>query len=204
MTTAPAVTSDTNNAGNAGNTYEEHANEFIRRHGITFSATFAGSMKHFDDDEHVRDVYDVQFTREGRKAMVIRYGQALARSSYFIGAIIAEFHWPGSSKVALAREPARRLRKESKANIHANYFVNSQMKKALARMGYVVAAPTPYDVLTGIVKYSPGSFAEWCVEYGYDTDSRKAHDAWTRCHDEWAKVQGFFTESEIEELQEIS
>lgn len=65
-------------------------------------------------------------------------------------------------------------------------------------------SPSAYDVLACLTKSDPGYFEDFCSEYGYDTDSRKAlatHKAVVR---EWEKVSGFFTDDEITELYEIN
>lgn len=64
--------------------------------------------------------------------------------------------------------------------------------------------PTEYDVLSCIQKYDVGSFEDFCSEFGYDTDSRKAEKTYKAVLKEYDKVSNFFTESEIEQLQEIN
>lgn len=64
--------------------------------------------------------------------------------------------------------------------------------------------PTPYDVLTCLTKSDPGTFDNFCAEYGYETDSRRAEKAYTAVVKEWGKVKEFFTGPEIELLQEIN
>jgi len=63
--------------------------------------------------------------------------------------------------------------------------------------------PTCYDVLSCITKYDLGSFENFCNEFGYDTDSRKAEKTYKAVVKEYEKVCNFFSEQEIEELQEI-
>ena len=63
--------------------------------------------------------------------------------------------------------------------------------------------PTAYAVLSCIQKYEIGTFEDFCGDFGYDTDSRNAEKIYKLVKKEWEKVNTFFTESEIEELQEI-
>lgn len=63
--------------------------------------------------------------------------------------------------------------------------------------------PTSYEVLACITKYEPDSFESFCSEYGYNTDSRKAERVYKSVVKEWNKVNNFFSEQEIEQLQEI-
>jgi len=73
-------------------------------------------------------------------------------------------------------------------------IVNTEKKKA----------PTAYDVITCLVKNNPGSFEDFCSEFGYDTDSRKAEKTYHAAYEEWMDVKSFFNRTEIEEMQEIN
>ena len=63
--------------------------------------------------------------------------------------------------------------------------------------------PTPYDVLASITKNDPESFENFCSEYGYDTDSRKALKVYHAVAKEWENVKRLFSDV-MEELQEIA
>lgn len=71
----------------------------------------------------------------------------------------------------------------------------------LATKGRTVAA---YDLLACIQKRDPGTFEDFCGDFGYDTDSRRADTTHQAVRQEWQKVRRFFTQDEIRELQEIS
>jgi hypothetical protein len=62
--------------------------------------------------------------------------------------------------------------------------------------------PTAYDVLTCLTKYDPGTFENFCGEYGYDTDSRKAEKVYKAVVKEFAGVNRLFSDV-IEDLAEI-
>ncbi|MCK5601558.1 hypothetical protein KAR91_06815 [Candidatus Pacearchaeota archaeon] len=64
--------------------------------------------------------------------------------------------------------------------------------------------PTAYDVLAAMEKYDPGDFEDFCDNYGYDTDSRKAEATHKAVVEEWEKLQDFLTAAEIELLSEIA
>jgi len=64
--------------------------------------------------------------------------------------------------------------------------------------------PTAYDVLACLTKSDPGSFEDFCADYGYDTDSRKAECTYRAVKREWEKVLRVFGEGEcLDDLQEI-
>ena len=65
--------------------------------------------------------------------------------------------------------------------------------------------PNAYDVLACISgdTNTPDTFKEFCDEYGYDFDSRRAETTWTRCHAFSKQLRAFFTSDELSKLEEI-
>ena len=72
-------------------------------------------------------------------------------------------------------------------------------------MAYPYRTPSAYDVLSCISGDArcPQRFSEFCSEYGYDEDSRKAYATWERCLGLAEELRRFFNAKEIEALQEI-
>lgn len=68
--------------------------------------------------------------------------------------------------------------------------------------GEDIINPTMYDVLTCLTKYDPYSFEDFCGDYGYDEDSRKAEKIYRAVVKEYKAVQRLFGDI-LEELQEI-
>jgi hypothetical protein len=62
-----------------------------------------------------------------------------------------------------------------------------------------------YDVLACISgdAYTPDTFKDFCGEYGYDADSIKALQQFRRCSAFAKRLREFFTEAELQDLQEI-
>ena len=67
-----------------------------------------------------------------------------------------------------------------------------------------VSVPRPYDVLSCITKNDPGSFEDFCSDFGYDTDSKRAEATYWAVVREFRNVEKFFTAEELAELQEIN
>lgn len=65
--------------------------------------------------------------------------------------------------------------------------------------------PTPYGVLACISGdvHCPETFADFCAEYGYETDSIQALQTFRRCSAFAKRLRAFFTEAELEALSEI-
>ena len=55
-----------------------------------------------------------------------------------------------------------------------------------------------------MTKYHPGSFENFCGDFGYDSDSRKALKIYNSVVRDWGKVSVFFTAEELKELEEIN
>jgi len=64
--------------------------------------------------------------------------------------------------------------------------------------------PTAYDILASLTKYEVGDFDNFCSEYGYDIDSRKAYKTYKTVLKEWKNVDRLFSSEQIELLQEIN
>lgn len=82
-----------------------------------------------------------------------------------------------------------------------------QLKEKKDELGILQADtiihPSAYAVLTCLQKYDPGTFENFCSEFGYDTDSRKAVSTYKAVCKEWQNINKLFLDSEIEQLQEI-
>lgn len=63
--------------------------------------------------------------------------------------------------------------------------------------------PTLYDILACLQKYDCGTFEDFCSEFGYGTDSRKAEKIYKAVCREFDAVDRLFNDV-IEELQEIN
>ncbi len=64
--------------------------------------------------------------------------------------------------------------------------------------------PTKYDILSCLTKYNPGTFDDFCSEFGYDTDSKKAETTYQAVTKEYLNLCNLYSEAEMEELAEIN
>jgi hypothetical protein len=65
--------------------------------------------------------------------------------------------------------------------------------------------PTAYDVLSclGGEVYSPDSLEDFCSEYGYDTDSRKAEKTFKASAKQQESLRRLFSTDQLEKLAEV-
>lgn len=65
--------------------------------------------------------------------------------------------------------------------------------------------PSAYDVLACIVKYElAATFEDFCGDFGYSIDSRRAEETYRAAQDEYRRFVRFFTEEEAERLREVA
>lgn len=66
------------------------------------------------------------------------------------------------------------------------------------------AVPSVYDVLSCLTKCDPGTFEDFCADYGYDEDSRTAERIYFAVQKEYAQLTKLFAPEQMEELAEIN
>lgn len=63
--------------------------------------------------------------------------------------------------------------------------------------------PTMYDVLACLTKYDPGTFEDFCSEFGYDEDSRKAEKIYKLVCKEFEGMKRLFSPEELNAISYI-
>lgn len=168
--------------------YDEQAIDFLKLTGATIEVKFSHSGKHFDTDKDVRDIYNITIKR-GSRSYMFNFGQSINKSQYYQDSIQGRtYTLSGGCRTG-------------------NYSINDLSKYQGAGQPLKLVkgeAPSEYDILVCLTKYDPGTFENFCSEFGYDTDSRSAEKTYKAVYDEWKNVCALFTDSEIELLAEIN
>jgi len=176
--------------------YEKQANDFLKSTNTEFKVEFLKYDKHFESDKENRDIYTVTLKRGGRE-FSFNFGQSINCSMQWIPITIY-------AKNLHSKENYPRLIGESKSkalqsvgiytfSLNQNDFVKNEN----------FSEPTPYDVLSCLTKYNPGTLKDFCDEFGYDEDSKKAEKTYNAVLDEYKNVAMLWNDSEIEMLTEI-
>lgn len=117
--------------------------------------------------------------------------------------LVFEFHGSVADCALLSRDKTREqlktlhaMGKAKKSQYTGELIATISVDKAYKEF----AIDMPCSLLTCCKSecYIPGLFEDFCSEFGYEEDSRKAFDVWQKCLKHSAKVHRFFTESEIE------
>jgi hypothetical protein len=159
------------------NEYEQEAIDFCERWGIEIKADRLGTFPHFDEDDTPRDVYNVSIVT-AKGAMTLKYGDSITNTE---------------ARQGNAQPMGYRKR-----------MTQGELSGYQRKMQKKWRKPSEYDILACITKYDPGTFNDFCSDFGYDNDSKKAEKTYFAIQEEWENVRRIFTEEQLEELQEIN
>lgn len=173
--------------------YLKQATDFLTKTNTELSVKFLKHGKHFTDDKDSRDIYEITLKRGNRK-YIFNFGQSInASGEYIVAPHLQNKIWceqVTGGKYALTLSEFKKLHSTYKNG--KDIFINKNF-----------AVPNAYDILTCLTKYDPNTFEDFCSEFGYDSDSRKALETYNAVKNEYKEVTRLFTDAEIEELQEI-
>lgn len=83
-----------------------------------------------------------------------------------------------------------------------NHYEQMQARAKLAKL-QKEARPDCYEVLACLTKYDPGTFEDFCSEYGCDEDSRTAERIYIAVQNEFANLKRIFDPEQLEAMREI-
>lgn len=167
--------------------YNKQALDFLQATGTEMIIEYSHEGNHFNDDK-IRDIYNITLKR-GKREYKFTFGQSLFNSAKYVDKLNGnEFDLSGGclkGKLRLVGDP-----KESN-------YVKDFCKKVKGK------PPTEYDILACLTKYDPGTFEDFCREFGYDTDSRKAEQTYNAVKDEYKSLCTLYSDDEMKMLFEI-
>jgi len=177
--------------------YTQQANDFLTKTNTTFKAEFLKHGKHFADDKDTRDIYKITLVR-GSREYSFNFGQSINNSGeyqlveHLRNKVIAEpLIKQFGSKYAF-----------NKKDLKTIFFLTTINEKEIIKNPNF-SPPASCDVLACLTKYDPGTFEDFCGEFGYDTYSKKAEKTYLAVKDEWLNMSRLFNDDELSQLQEI-
>ena len=167
------------------NEYTKQANEFLQKANATCKIEFVGLAINKDWKETTkRNLYEITLTTP-KGSMTFDFWDSI--------------HNTEISKMTLNEYAAKRWNCRPECLKYNEKVIASKELKAKK----ADAQPTAYDILTCLTKYDPGTFENFCWEFGYDEDSRTAERIYFAVQKEYAQLTRIFTAEQMEELQEI-
>jgi hypothetical protein len=158
---------------------------------FSFEAAFLKNDYHFQDDTYTRDIYTITLKR-GSRSYSFKYGQSIANSTYYLD------------------NTSKRMFTLNGKGIGNSYstdkaYLERNVGKGSFYLYSLVAGKKPslYNVLTCLQKYEVGTFEDFCSEFGYDTDSRRAKKIYKAVSKEYANMKALFDDNELRILSVI-
>ena len=167
------------------NDYEKQAKDFLKKTGITFSKRYVGlSRNTMWKEKDLRPLYEITLTSYKGEYQFdfwdcISNAEILQMSEDDLAVRLFKTHYEDL-------DVGRRNRIRNKLE---------QMKAE--------ATITEYDVLAAVVKDDPGTFSDFCDEYGYDEESISAFHIYQAVCKEWQGLCKVFTYDQLEGLAEF-
>lgn len=176
--------------------YNQKAIDFLTKTNTTIDIKYLKHDKYFVDDESKRDIYQITLQR-GQRQFIFTFGQSINASGYIItiGRNKKVYSFEFLKERNLLDDKNNILRSKFHYVVDCNLLPQDTIKNP--------EIPSEYDILSCLTKYEPGTFENFCADYGYDNDSRKAEKIYQAVLNEWQNIKMLFTDAEIEELQEI-
>ena len=169
------------------NEYTKQAKDFLETTKTSFKAEFNRHGLHFPDDKDTRDIYKITLSRSGR-TFTFGFGQSIVHSGKWRAAYDLCGYTRGQCLTEAEFKKARgRLLGNGKW-----WIKNSQFQ-----------APTAYDVLASLTNNNPGTFEDFCNEYGYSTDSILAKKTYEAVVHEYTQLCTLFSDKEMALMAEI-
>lgn len=165
--------------------YSEATGLVLNAFGAEIKKEYLRNGKHFADDTINRDIYKITLKR-GRREFSFDFGQSVFKSAYYQDKTIE----------------GRTYTTDGSARTGNFKVLNPEYLKNYC---FLVKGtePTDYDVVACLEKYDVGSFEDFCREFGYDEDSKKAEKIYIAVVKEYDNMCKLFSDEELEVLREI-
>ncbi len=188
------------------NDYNKQANDFLKKTNTEFSAKFVKHDFYFSDDKEKRDIYEITLKRGNRQA-VFNFGQSLNNSGLRLfnknGERTKHKSFEIPAEILKKITEAKTKEEQQKARISLIHWFNNTYFNLSGLTFKVSTPPTAYDVLACLQKNEVGRFENFCSDFGYDTDSIKAHKIYVDVVKEYDNLKMLYTDEELNALSEI-
>lgn len=185
------------------NEYDKQVKDFLDKTGATLTVKYLRHGVYFDGDKEPRDIYEFTIKR-GNREYKGEFGQSTNDSGIkFVGrgSLVRHFNVEIPSQflsLKLLGNQATNVKLAFMRWFKKKYF------HATWRQIQFGKKPRAYDILAGMPNLSSGdTFGDFCSNFGYDTDSRKAEKIFKACEEELVGLERLFSEEELNKMREI-
>lgn len=168
--------------------YNTEAKSFLDANNIKVSIQYAGFRKHFADDKEERDTYSITLSRNS-KSYSFDYGDSISNS------MIRKYNTYMDYSYAYNEDVRNK-----------NFYNRKFMTSKLSPEGFKELKKWPdlYSVLCCLASdsYEVWTLQDFCDNFWYDSDSRKAMDLYLKLQDASDKINKFFSRDELTFMQD--
>lgn len=165
--------------------YDVQAADFLAVTQTTITRRRLGTFPYFPDDTNDRDVYEVTISNS-KGTYTIDFGDSLQDTD--------DRAWL-ENPVLNHKEDYARVERLGIPTSPAGLPSKSRARELLKNWG-----PSDYTILATLEPYHPGAFEDFCSDYGYDTDSRKAFDTYQSVLHQHSNLSRLFTPDQLDLL----
>lgn len=166
--------------------YQKQAIEFLKEANATLDIRFVGLSinKNWKEKER-RNLYEITLTTP-KGSMIFDFWDSIYDTKI--------------STMDVKEYAKKRFRCEYE---YLTSYHQSICRKEISRKKKE-ATPNEYDILACLTKYDPGTFEDFCAEYGYCADSIRALTMYRDAQKEYSQLVRIFTPEQMEMLAEIN
>ena len=170
--------------------YDKQAREFTEKTGLKINKSYCGHYKRFEDAKYISSQWRIKFSREGKKEFWFDFSQS-CHDSFSKTEVAGYRRKPLDPKDFYYLAIKETL--ETGDAKHSFPFI----------LHYERTPPSDYSILACLTTYDPGTFEDFCGDFEYDTDSRKAERTYFAVQKEYQNLRSMFSESELVLMAEI-
>lgn len=172
--------------------YGQQALDFLAATNTSFEITYSHTGPHFAGEKDHRDIY--RFTLKNSKG---EYSSTFGDSFQNTARRYIRVNGPRND-LALSRKAGASLRDKSLDGTREAQLAAAKLWEK----------PSAYDVLACLTKYDPGTFDDFCADFGYSdqplADYPKVMGIYQAVLDEYRALRRMFSSDELDRLAEIN
>ncbi len=171
--------------------YDLQAQKFMEKTGLIIHTSYCGHYKRFEDAKYISSQWRIKFERGGKKEFWFNYSNSIVNS--FSKTEHGHRRQPLSSKDYHYLSVKEILETGSRITKNSLPFV----------LHFEQKPPTDYSILSCLTKHDIGTFEDFCGDFGYDMDSRKAEKTYFAVQREYQDLRRMFSKAELILMAEI-
>ena len=176
--------------------YEKQAQDFLKETNTTLKIEFLKHAPYFDE-ETPRDIYQCTLSR-GNRHYTFTFGQSIQYSIKYKDVHTKFIYMCNGTREDYKTKVGQEYLQKYCKPISVLKSVNNKVVSVPKR-----TKPTDYDILACLEKYDPEDFENFCDNFGYDTDSRKAYKVYEDVKEQYNNLCMLFSDEELERMAEI-